>query len=167
MSPAQEPHRRYPHALLIVLYSVCLLFGCSAVALAYLAASRQEPPAQAAIRQLLDDQDAAWNRGDLEGFMAGYWNSPQLSFYSGGDKRQGWQETFNRYRARYQGEGKEMGTLSCSELDVQMLGPDSALVRGRWKVVLSKETPEGLFSLIVRRFPTGWRIVHDHTSSAN
>src|SRR6202011_3284758 len=98
-------------------------------------ASREEPSAQAAIRKVLEDQDAAWNRGDLPGFMEGYWHSPELSFYSGKDKRQGWQETFDRYRARYQGEGKEMGQVTFSELDIQLLGTDTALVRGRWKVV--------------------------------
>jgi beta-aspartyl-peptidase (threonine type) len=97
--------------------------------------------------------------------MAGYGQSPELSFYSGKDKRQGWQETFDRYRKRYQGEGKEMGRVSFTELDIQMLGPDTALVRGRWKVIMSKEQPEGLFTLVMKRFPEGWRIIHDHTSS--
>jgi len=164
----QETHRPYPHAALIALYAICLLIGGSAIVFACLAASRepQPPPPPPAIRQVLDDQAAAWNRGDLDGFMAGYWNSPELSFYSGKDKKRGWQETFDRYRARYQGEGKEMGSLTFSELDIQMLGPDTALVRGRWKVDMSKEAFEGLFTLVVKRFPTGWRIVHDHTSSA-
>jgi len=122
--------------------------------------------APAEIRQVLDSQANAWNREDLDGFMAGYWNSPDLTFYSGKDKRQGWQETCDRYKAKYQGKGKEMGTLTFSELDIEMLGSDRAVVRGRWKVVMSKETPEGLFTLIVKKLPEGWRIIHDHTSAA-
>jgi beta-aspartyl-peptidase (threonine type) len=70
-----------------------------------------------------------------------------------------------RYRKRYQAEGREMGKLAFSELDIEMLGPDSALVRGRWQLVTSAETLGGLFTLIVKKLPDGWRIVHDHTSA--
>jgi beta-aspartyl-peptidase (threonine type) len=175
MQSDPESHRSFPHLALVALYAVCFLVGAGAVAFACLAASREESPAevakrraledQAAIRQVLNDQDAAWNRGDLPGFMAGYWNSPELSFYSGKAKQNGWQATFDRYRARYQGEDKEMGKVRFSELDIQLLGPDTAVVRGRWQVIMSKETPEGLFTLIMKRFPEGWRIIHDHTSA--
>jgi hypothetical protein len=165
MTSPEQTHQRYPHPLLLLVFISCLLVGGGAVAFAFVAAGREEPPPQTAIRQVLDDQVAAWNRGDLPGFMAGYWKSEQLSFYSGKDKQSGWQETFDRYQARYQGEGKEMGKLSFSELDIQVLNSETALVRGRWKVVMKKETPEGLFTLVVKRFPTGWRIVHDHTST--
>jgi beta-aspartyl-peptidase (threonine type) len=123
------------------------------------------PSAEDAIRQVLDAQVAAWNRGDLEAFMAGYWASPELSFFSAGNRTQGWEATLERYRKRYQSEGQEMGRLTFSELKVDVLGPDSALVRGRWQLVRSKDRPGGLFTLIFRRFPEGWRIVHDHTSS--
>ena len=121
--------------------------------------------ARAAIRQILDAQVAAWNKGDLKGFMDGYWKSPELSFSSGKDRTRGWEATYERYRKKYQAEGREMGKLSFSELEIEPLGPDSAFVRGRWKLVTSKETFGGLFTLIFRRFPEGWRIVHDHTSS--
>src|SRR5262245_37886031 len=104
MQPAPEPRRSYPHPILIALYVVLLLLGGGVIVFACVAASREEPPAQAAIRRLLDDQAAAWNRGDLPGFMAGYWNSDDLSFYSGKDKNNGWQATFDRFRTRYQGE---------------------------------------------------------------
>jgi beta-aspartyl-peptidase (threonine type) len=122
-------------------------------------------PAEEAIRKVLDAQAAAWNKGDLEGFMRGYWSSPELTFFSGDKKTKGWQATLDRYRRRYQAEGKEMGRLTFSELQVEVLGPDSAFVRGRWQLKLAKETPGGLFTLIFRRLPEGWRIVHDHTSS--
>ena len=118
------------------------------------------------VRQILDSQVAAWNKGDLKGFMAGYWKSEKLTFFSGDKIEHGWQATFDRYQKRYQSEGREMGKLSFSDLDIEMLGADTAWVRGRWKLVTSKETPGGLFTLIFKKFPEGWRIIHDHTSAA-
>jgi beta-aspartyl-peptidase (threonine type) len=121
--------------------------------------------AKKAIQKVLDDQVAAWNRSDLEGFMAGYWKSPKLTFSSGNAKLEGWQATFDRYKQRYQSDGREMGKLGFSELQIEPLGPDSAFVRGRFQLKMAKESPTGLFTLIFRRLPEGWRIVHDHTSN--
>src|SRR5262245_32023430 len=87
-----------------------------------------------AIQGILNTQVAAWNKGDLEGFMAGYWKSPEMSFYSGKTKTRGWDETLARYRKLYQAEGKEMGKLAFSELAIDLIGPDHALVRGRWQL---------------------------------
>jgi len=117
------------------------------------------------VREVLDAQVTAWNKGDLKGFMAGYWKSEKLTFFSGDKIEHGWQATYDRYQKRYQAEGREMGKLTFSELDVEMLGADAAWVRGRWKLVTSKDSPGGLFTLIFRKFPDGWRIVHDHTSA--
>jgi ketosteroid isomerase-like protein len=116
------------------------------------------------IQELLDDQVVAWNKGNLDRFMEGYWNSPDLSFYSGRDKKKGWKETRDRYYARYKKDGREMGTLTFSELAFDPLNTGSMMVRGRWKLALSKEKLDGLFTLIVQKKPEGWRIVHDHTS---
>ncbi len=118
-----------------------------------------------AIRLVLDDQSVAWNKGDLLGFMAGYWKSDDLSFYSGSTKTAGWKATLQRYQKRYQADGKEMGKLSFSEIAVEMLGADHALVRGRFTLELGKERPTGIFSLVMKRLPEGWKIIHDHTSS--
>jgi len=120
---------------------------------------------QAAIRKVLDVQVDAWNRRDLEGFMAGYWNSPNLTFFSGAKATQGWQATLDRYRKNYQSGGAEMGKLEFSDLQVEMLGPQSAFVRGQFHLTLSNgKQPHGLFTLVFREFPEGWRIVHDHSS---
>jgi ketosteroid isomerase-like protein len=124
-----------------------------------------ETPGVATVRQVLEQQVSAWNRGDLEGFMAGYWRSPELSFFSGANRTQGWQATLDRYRMRYQAEGREMGKLAFSDLEIEMAGTEAAWVRGRWKVVTSKETLGGLFTLIFKKQPEGWKIVHDHTSN--
>lgn len=120
---------------------------------------------KAAVRRVLDAQVAAWNKGDLPGFMDGYWRSNDLTFFSGDKKLAGWQATLDRYRQRYQGEGKEMGKLSFEELSVELLGADHALVRGRFRLRLEKDSPTGIFTLILRKLPAGWRIIHDHTSS--
>jgi len=135
------------------------------VILAVALASDPAADEKSEIRKVLDKQVAAWNRGNLEAFMAGYWNSDDLTFYSGKDKRHGWNATLERYRQRYQGEGKEMGTLKFPELSVQPLGSDYALVRGRWELKLSKEDAGGLFTLIFQKTKDGWRIIHHHTSS--
>jgi ketosteroid isomerase-like protein len=134
-------------------------------AAAAMAADEKKPSAEeTAIRKVLDDQVTAWNKGDLPGFMAGYWKSKELTFYSGKDKQQGWDQAFERYQKRYQGEGKEMGKLSFSELEFQALNAEYALVKGRWRVEMKEETLEGLFTLVMRKTEKGWVIVHDHTS---
>jgi len=119
------------------------------------------------VEHVLHTQQEAWNRHDLEGFMAGYWNSPDLTFFSGAQERVGWQATMDRYRATYASPGHEMGKLEFSALRIEMLGADAAFVRGSWHLTMPDgKTPHGLFTLVFRRFPDGWRIVHDHTSSA-
>jgi ketosteroid isomerase-like protein len=122
--------------------------------------------AAADIRHVLDDQVAAWNRGDLTGYMQGYWNSPELTFFSGGAMTNGWQSTLERYQKRYTGEGREMGKLDFTDLSIEMLGDKAAFVRGHWHLTMSDgKEPKGLFTLIFRHMPEGWRIVHDHTSA--
>ena len=128
-----------------------------------------QPPqsSKTAVEQVLRAQVEAWNRHDLDGFVAGYWNSPELTFFSGGQEHRGWQATLDRYRARYASPGHEMGKLEFSDLRVEMLGPDSAFVRGAWHLTMPDgKTPHGLFTLVFRKFADGWKIVHDHTSVA-
>jgi ketosteroid isomerase-like protein len=140
-----------------------LLSFVSAVAVA----ADSDPDAASAVEKVLRDQAAAWNHHDLESFMQGYWNSPDLTFFSGAKVTSGWQSTLERYRKTYQSEGSEMGKLEFSDLNIKAMGPDAALVRGSWQLTLSDgKTPHGVFTLIFRRFPEGWKIVHDHTSAA-
>ena len=145
---------------------LCIL----AVPLLAILAVAQEPSPndnKAAIERVLRMQQDAWNGHDLDAFMTGYWNSPELTFFSAATQRQGWQATLDRYRAAYASPGHEMGRLEFSALRIEMLGPDAAFVRGAWQLTMSDgKTPRGLFTLIFRKFPDGWKIVHDHTSAA-
>jgi uncharacterized protein (TIGR02246 family) len=118
------------------------------------------------VRALLAEQAAAWNRGDLDGFMAGYWNDERLTFASGPDVTRGWQATLDRYRQRYQADGKAMGRLTFSEIDVTPVDADLAQARGAWHLDFPDgKTAGGRFALVLRKFDGGWRVVYDHTTS--
>jgi uncharacterized protein (TIGR02246 family) len=124
-----------------------------------------EDVARTAIRKMIEQQQAAWNRKDLEAFMSGYWNSPDLTFFSGAREAKGWQAALDRYKKAYQGAGHEMGRLEFANLRIEMLAPDAAFVRGEFRLTMSDgKKPQGLFTLILRKFPEGWKIVHDHSA---
>jgi len=122
---------------------------------------------EAAIKHVLAAQQDAWNRHDLDAFMSGYWNSPELTFFSGAKETRGWQATLERYRATYNSPGHAMGKLDFSDLRIEMLGPEAAFVRGTWHLTMPEgKNPQGKFTLIFRKFGDGWKIIHDHTSAA-
>ena len=116
-----------------------------------------------AIKQVMLDQTAAWNRGDIDAFMRGYWNSDKLVFVSGDNVTRGWQPTLQRYKKSYDTRAK-MGTLTFSDLEITELSKDSAVVLGSWSLAREGDNPHGKFTLTFRRFPEGWRIIIDHTS---
>jgi ketosteroid isomerase-like protein len=115
------------------------------------------------IRNVMNDQAAAWNRGDIEGFMKGYWRSDELVFVSGTNVTRGWQPTLDRYKKSYDTREK-MGTLRFSDLEITVLSKDAAVVLGSWELTREKDNPKGKFTLIFRKLKEGWRIVMDHTS---
>ncbi|HME89438.1 MAG TPA: nuclear transport factor 2 family protein [Chthoniobacterales bacterium] len=117
------------------------------------------------IQNVLSAQQDAWNRGDVEQFMSGYWRSDQTVFISDDEVARGWQKVLDRYKRKYSDRAK-MGTLIFSDLEITPLSNDSALVLGSWHLKRANDQPHGRFTLIFRRFPDGWKIVHDHTSSA-
>ena len=127
--------------------------------------NNREAKAIAAVRAVLDAQVAAWNRGDIEGFMDGYWRSPETVFVSGDTVTHGWAVVLDRYKKGYDTREK-MGTLAFSDLEIKVIGKDTAVALGRWQLTRAKDTPHGRFTLIFRRTQEGWRIIHDHTSSA-
>ena len=119
----------------------------------------------AQIRSVLRAQQDAWNRGDIEGFMNGYARAASTVFISEDSIRRGWETVRARYRQKYSDRAK-MGTLTFSDLEITLLSSDSAVASGRWKLKRADDQPHGRFTLVLRRLPEGWRIVHDYTSAA-
>jgi beta-aspartyl-peptidase (threonine type) len=157
---------RRPASALAALAAALALIGCRA--------AHDARPASAGAAAddgplaVLRAQESAWNTGDVEAFVrAGYWRSDALTFFSGGDVTRGFDATLARYTQRYASEGAEMGRLAFGELETVWRGPDAALVRGTWQLdFAARDDVGGLFTLFLRRFDEGWRIVHDHTSAA-
>jgi beta-aspartyl-peptidase (threonine type) len=152
--------------------AVELLFTAAIVAAIFLFCVRNDGRAsetdhvEKAVKDLLMKQNDDWNKGDLDKFMEGYWKDVGLTFYSGNTITKGWKATLDRYRQRYQAEGKEMGKLTFSDLIVDVFDPNRAMARGRWKLTMKDgSTPNGLFTLLLRRIDGQWRVVHDHTSN--
>ncbi len=117
-----------------------------------------------AVRAVLAAQQAAWNRGDLDGFLAGYARTPELVFTSGGNVRRGWQETHDKFLARYGTARPTMGRLGFEIVGVQPIGADGAVVLGRWSLD-GPNAGAGVFSVVLERRPEGWKVVHDHTTA--
>jgi ketosteroid isomerase-like protein len=119
--------------------------------------------ATAEIRSVLDGQVAAWNRGDVARFMEGYWQSSKTEFVSSSGVLRGWDTVLERYRRAYP-DRQAMGQLTFSDLRITILCPDTALILGYWRLRREHDQPHGVFTLIARKLPEGWRIVNDHTS---
>jgi ketosteroid isomerase-like protein len=120
--------------------------------------------ADAALCALLTAQAADWNRGDIDAFMRGYWNSPEITFAGTSGVSRGWQTVLDHYRKNYP-DRAAMGHLDFSEIEITPLGNDAALILGRWHLNRDAGPVGGVFTLVARRFPEGWRIIHDHTST--
>ena len=144
--------------------ALAIIFGISTAAILS-AAPTQTQNATAQIRAVLSAQQEAWNRGDIDRFMNGYARSPSTVFVSEDTIRRGWEIVRERYRKKYSDRAK-MGTLTFSDLEIALLSPDAAVALGRWRLERAKDRPHGRFTLIFKRLPEGWRIVHDHTSAA-
>lgn len=117
------------------------------------------------IEEMLSEQVAAWNRGDIDGFMSAYWESEDLTFSSGGEVTRGFKATSDRYHERYP-TAERMGKTTFSNLETSILADGAAQVLGDWQLERTGETMGGKFTLLLKKFPQGWRIIHDHTSKA-
>jgi uncharacterized protein (TIGR02246 family) len=130
--------------------------------------SREPTTDREAIHAVLRGQQTAWNRGDVEAFLVGYWRSPDLTFSGSNGVARGWDGVMARYKKRYP-DRAAMGQLDFSELEFRFLGPDAALVLGKWHLKRGEDyvtgDAGGVFSLVWQRFPDGWKIIHDHTST--
>jgi|SRR5216683_1976850 len=119
---------------------------------------------RAAITQALTDQQAAWNRADIDTFLQTYWRSPDVTFSGTSGIIRSWDAVLARYKKSY-ADREAMGQLQFSALEFRFLGPNAALVLGHWHLTRTKGDIGGVFSLVWQRFPEGWRIIHDHTSA--
>jgi ketosteroid isomerase-like protein len=141
------------------------------LALASCAATR--PPAatnpaaaRQAIVQVLTTQTAAWNRGDIPGFMDGYWKSDSLVFIGRKGPTYGWQATLANYQKNYP-DAAAMGQLDFSGLRVTLVAPTAAQVVGRWHLARPAALGDlqGYFLLVLRQVQGRWVVVADHTNS--
>lgn len=143
---------------------LALVFGLFCLATPISAQSEKERVViEQSVLEVMTNQAAAWNAGDLADFMRGYWNSDQLTFASGDKVTRGWQATFDNYKKTYSSRAK-MGMLTFTDLEVNVLSKDSAYVLGSWSLAREKDNPKGKFTLLFRKIKSNWRIVHDHTS---
>ena len=117
-----------------------------------------------AISAVLNAQQTAWNRGDVDAFLVGYWHSPELTFSGSSGVARGWDGVLTRYKKNYP-DRAAMGQLDFSDLEFRFLGPDGALVLGRWHLKRETDDLGGVFTLVWQRLPEGWKIIHDHTSA--
>jgi ketosteroid isomerase-like protein len=147
-----------PSCRTFIAIAITLLAACSTPRRAFSDRDRADVVA------VLDAQAAAWNRADLDGYMAGYLRSPDLVFTSGGKIRRGWDETFTKYKTKYGTDPATMGKLAFEILDVRGVGADGAIVLGRWTLTDTPNAGAGIFSVVLERTGDGWRVVHDHTS---
>jgi len=123
----------------------------------------QEMDPKVEIKKLLDLQAEAWNRSDFFGFMATYWKSPDMTFQSGSQRLYGWETLLKRYQTNYAGD--KAGRLNFDDIEITILAADLALVLGRYHLEYPDTRKHGIFTIVLRRFPRGWRIIHDHSSS--
>ena len=146
----------------LLAFILILLMSCAPKTLCQIS---EQYPWKNEIQSLLDKQAEAWNNGNIDGYMEGYWKSDSLLFTSGGNVRRGWQATIEKYKKSYDSK-KKMGHLKFSDLRFYQLSTEAAWVFGRWELERTGDHPNGVFTLVLRKFSDGWKIIHDHTSSS-
>jgi ketosteroid isomerase-like protein len=116
------------------------------------------------IAALLEEQDQAWNRGDLDGFVKPYDDTGKLVFIGSSGVIRDPRALKEKYEKKYKVAGADFGKLTFSDLQVEELSKDLALAWGRWEVEAKGTKSSGWFSLIVQKTAGKWRILHDHSS---
>ena len=115
------------------------------------------------ILKVLHEQQTAWNNGDIENFLKGYWKDDSLLFIGSKGPTYGWQKTLDNYKKTYPNK-EMMGILEFSDIQVKMLGKKHAYVFGKWKLIRANDTPNGIYTLVFQKFNDGWKIISDHTN---
>ncbi|MGI1987058.1 YybH family protein [Shewanella glacialipiscicola] len=118
------------------------------------------------ITQMLKGQQDAWNRGDLDAYMQGYWKSDRLRFASNGKFHFGWDEALATYKKNYPNK-EAFGELKLTIKEIKMLSNYAAMVVGRWELRRPKDAPTGVFTLLVEKIDDSWVITMDHSSDSS
>ncbi len=142
------------------------IFAYTLISLFLLGSLRAQTPKEkdkTAILNIMKNQESCWNKGDLEGFMNGYWESEELKFIGKSGITYGWQATLERYKKSYPDKAA-MGKLTFDILHVEATGKKQMLVIGKWHLQREKDAPEGHFSLVWRKIGKDWVIIADHSS---
>lgn len=125
---------------------------------------KQQLPDKQQIIRLLMNQKSAWNEGNLDQYMMGYWKNDSLSFIGKKGITKGWQATLDTYKKSYPDKAA-MGQLQFDILKVELLSPTSAYVVGKWDLTRKeKGNLSGYFSLLLKKLDNKWVIVSDHSS---
>lgn len=118
----------------------------------------------AKIKAVLHNQQIAWNKGDIDGFMQGYWKSEDLEFVSKNGTTKGWKNTLERYQKSYP-TSKEMGKLKFTLGEIKFLNNNSATLNGNWELIRETDNPKGSFILTFQKIDSNWVIIKDYTTS--
>jgi ketosteroid isomerase-like protein len=143
---------------ILILLSALALIACQTPS-----PKRSDAQSIAAIQAVMDTQQVAWNRGDIDGFMQGYWASDSLRFIGKRGITFGWQSTFDNYKKSYPGT-EAMGRLQFTNLSMEITGDSSAYVIGKWELFRTADTLSGHYSLLWKCMNGRWIIVADHSS---
>lgn len=114
------------------------------------------------ILKVMNDQQIAWNNGNLEEFMQGYWKSEEMMFIGKSGANFGWKKTLDNYKKSYATKEK-MGILTFSDMKIKMLGKKYAQVFGKWHLTRVEGDLGGIYTLVFQKFKNGWKIISDHT----
>ena len=147
--------------------ALCAFVAMTGIAAVPCFAQTNSPVDAQAIKNVLEQQVTAWDRGDIAAFMDGYWKSDDLEFVNAAGIFQGWQDVLKRYQHSYPNRAA-MGHLTFSGIEIHVLCPDTGYVVGHFRLDRDmagvKDHPQGVFTLIFRKFPMGWKIINDHTT---
>ena len=119
---------------------------------------------KAAILKVVGQMEAAWNRGDFRGYMAGFKN-PDVIFVSGGKFQDGWQGTLDHYVRDYGGSAERRGDLHFYNMKVDLLGPDAAMLIGQYRLKRGPRVTEGVNTRLFRKVRGHWLITMNHVSA--
>ncbi len=139
----------------VIVIFVLVLFWCSQPAIDDTALKND-------ISGIMAQQKQAWNDGEIEGFMAHYWQSENFTFQSGNKRLHGWGTLLAMYKKKY--AGANMGQLDFTDIEIHVIDRSNAYVLGRWTVVTADTSKQGLFTLLFRQVDGEWKIIHDHSS---